>query len=91
MSLNHQTTLLVEQSLLFPKTRIQPCETSLNISRMSQKDSTHTMDNSLVDAHRAIRNAKSRASEWNVDPERVGVISFFAGGGLAPEGPESGF
>ena len=37
----------------------------------------------LGDAQRAIRTVRSRATEWNVDPRRVGVIGFSAGGHLA--------
>jgi acetyl esterase/lipase len=37
----------------------------------------------LGDAQRAIRTVRSRATEWGVDPRRVGVIGFSAGGHLA--------
>ena len=37
----------------------------------------------LGDAQRAIRTVRSRATEWNVDPRRLGVIGFSAGGHLA--------
>jgi acetyl esterase/lipase len=37
----------------------------------------------VPDAQRAIRLVRSRAREWNIDPERVGVIGFSAGGQLA--------
>jgi acetyl esterase/lipase len=37
----------------------------------------------LEDAQRAIRYVRSRASEWNLDPKRVGIIGFSAGGHLA--------
>lgn len=32
------------------------------------------------DAHRAIRIIRSRASEWRIDPKRVGIMGFSAGG-----------
>lgn len=32
---------------------------------------------------RALRLVRSRAAEWNVDPDRLGVIGFSAGGELA--------
>ena len=38
---------------------------------------------SLTDVQRAIRKVRSRAAEWNVDPQRIGVIGFSAGGHLA--------
>ncbi|MGW8180298.1 MAG: alpha/beta hydrolase, partial [bacterium] len=42
-----------------------------------------TMDHSLADIQRAIRTIRSRAADWFVDPERIGVIGFSAGGVLA--------
>jgi acetyl esterase/lipase len=36
----------------------------------------------LQDAQRAIRMVRSRAKEWNIDPNRVGIIGFSAGGHL---------
>jgi acetyl esterase/lipase len=37
----------------------------------------------LQDAQRAIRLVRSRAKEWGVDPARVGILGFSAGGHLA--------
>jgi acetyl esterase/lipase len=37
----------------------------------------------LGDAQRAIRIVRSRATEWGVDPRKLGVIGFSAGGHLA--------
>ena len=37
----------------------------------------------LQDASRAVRTVRARASEWHVDPQRVGIIGFSAGGHLA--------
>lgn len=45
--------------------------------------SPYKIDDSVADMQRAIRTVKSRASEWNLDPERIGVIGFSAGGSLA--------
>jgi acetyl esterase/lipase len=37
----------------------------------------------LIDAQRAIRLVRSRAAEFNIDPHRIGIIGFSAGGHLA--------
>jgi acetyl esterase/lipase len=46
--------------------------------------STYTIEGTeLSDAQRALRLIKSRAVEWGVDPNRLGVMGFSAGGELA--------
>jgi acetyl esterase/lipase len=37
----------------------------------------------LLDAQRAIRIVRSRAGQWKLDPRRIGVMGFSAGGHLA--------
>jgi acetyl esterase/lipase len=37
----------------------------------------------LQDAQQAIRMVRERAKEWNIDPARVGIMGFSAGGHLA--------
>jgi len=37
----------------------------------------------LMDAQQAIRTVRHHAEEWNIDPNRVGVMGFSAGGHLA--------
>jgi acetyl esterase/lipase len=37
----------------------------------------------LQDAQRAIRMVRARASEWSIDPGRIGILGFSAGGHLA--------
>ena len=37
----------------------------------------------LLDAQRAVRMVRSRAAEWGVDPGRIGILGFSAGGHLA--------
>jgi acetyl esterase/lipase len=37
----------------------------------------------LEDAQRAIRTVRSRAAEWKVDPAKIGIMGFSAGGHLA--------
>ena len=37
----------------------------------------------LMDAQRAIRVIRSRATEWGIDPHKVGILGFSAGGEVA--------
>jgi acetyl esterase/lipase len=37
----------------------------------------------LLDAQRALRFTRSHASDWGVDPKRIGILGFSAGGHLA--------
>jgi acetyl esterase/lipase len=49
-----------------------------------EKGSTYKIEGeSLADMQRAIRLVRSRASEWGIDPERIGVMGFSAGGEIA--------
>src|SRR6202000_2758890 len=49
-----------------------------------QKDSTYTVEGTeLADIQRAIRLVRSRSKEWGIDPDRIGVMGFSAGGELA--------
>jgi acetyl esterase/lipase len=46
--------------------------------------SSYTVErDSMPDMQRAIRLVRRRAAEWRVDPERVGVMGFSAGGDVA--------
>ena len=46
--------------------------------------STYTVEgDALADVQRAIRMVRSRAAEWSLDPDQVGVMGFSAGGELA--------
>jgi len=46
--------------------------------------STYTVENhSLRDAQRALRVIRSRAPEWGVKPDRLGIMGFSAGGEIA--------
>lgn len=50
----------------------------------SQEGSTYTVEgDALADVHRALRLIRSRADESSVDPFRLGVMGFSAGGELA--------
>jgi acetyl esterase/lipase len=37
----------------------------------------------LLDAQRAIRTTRAKATEWRIDPRRVGILGFSAGGHAA--------
>jgi acetyl esterase/lipase len=43
----------------------------------------HNRDGALQDVQRALSLARTRAGEWNMNPKRLGVIGFSAGGNLA--------
>jgi acetyl esterase/lipase len=43
----------------------------------------NTHDMPLADAHAAIRLVRQHAAEWKIDPKRVGVMGYSAGGHLA--------
>jgi endo-1,4-beta-xylanase len=49
-----------------------------------EKGSTYQIEReSLADMQRAIRLVRSRAADWGIDPERIGVMGFSAGGEIA--------
>ncbi len=49
-----------------------------------QTNSTYTVEETeLGDMQRAIRTVRSRSTEWGIDPARIGVMGFSAGGELA--------
>ncbi len=49
-----------------------------------EEGSTYTVEqHAVADAQRSIRLVRSRARDWNIDPDRIGVIGFSAGGQLA--------
>src|SRR6478672_5533856 len=39
--------------------------------------------NQLLDAARALRTVRANSKQWNVDPKRIGILGFSAGGHLA--------
>lgn len=50
----------------------------------AEPGSSYTIEgHSLPDVQRAIRLVRSRAREWGIAPDRIGVIGFSAGGELA--------
>jgi acetyl esterase/lipase len=49
-----------------------------------EKGSTYTIqDHAMADTRRAIRLVRSRASEWHIKTDRIGILGFSAGGELA--------
>jgi acetyl esterase/lipase len=49
-----------------------------------EKGSTYTIqDHAMADTRRAIRLVRSRAGEWGIKPDRIGIMGFSAGGELA--------
>ncbi len=47
-----------------------------------EASSPYTRDDVRADAYRAVRLVRSRAKEWGIDPKRVGMLGFSAGGDL---------
>ena len=49
-----------------------------------EKGSTYTIqDHAMADARRALRMVRSRAAEWGLKEDRIGIMGFSAGGELA--------
>jgi hypothetical protein len=44
---------------------------------------TEVLDFAIADAEQALRLVRARADDWGVDPSRVGIMGFSAGGGVA--------
>jgi acetyl esterase/lipase len=53
--------------------------------RLSKEEgSTYTLEgHAMDDTRRAIRTVRSRAAEWGIQPDRIGILGFSAGGELA--------
>lgn len=47
-----------------------------------EENSPYTPENVRQDAQRALRLVRSRAGEFNIDPKRVGMLGFSAGGAV---------
>ena len=46
--------------------------------------STYTLEgHAMDDTRRAIRTVRSRATEWGIDPAKIGIVGFSAGGEVA--------
>jgi acetyl esterase/lipase len=44
---------------------------------------SEVLEEAVADAQAALRLVRRRASEWRIDPARVGIMGFSAGGGVA--------
>jgi acetyl esterase/lipase len=51
--------------------------------RVSNKAAGYQHPVPLLDARQAMRLTRQHAAEWNIDPKRVGIMGFSAGGHLA--------
>ena len=51
--------------------------------RRPGEDKTEPAPGPLLDAQRAVSLVRSRATEWGIDPKRIGIVGFSAGGHLA--------
>ncbi len=61
-----------------------------NIAWRMRRDQAYTVEgNSVPDMQRAIGLVRSRAAERGVDPARVGVMGFSAGGDVAARAPRN--
>jgi dienelactone hydrolase len=45
--------------------------------------SKYSIDNTAEDIRRAMRTVRARAAEWQIDPHRIGVMGWSAGGEVA--------
>jgi acetyl esterase/lipase len=48
-----------------------------------ESGSAYTIDNTAEDIRRAMRTVRAHAAEWNIDPDRIGVMGWSAGGEVA--------
>jgi acetyl esterase/lipase len=51
--------------------------------RVPKRPDDPTNNLPFMDAQRAVRIVRSRASEWKLDPDKIGILGFSAGGNLA--------
>lgn len=53
------------------------------ILKYRNNENRHMHPVPMMDGQRAVRTVRARAAEWGIDPARIGVLGFSAGGHLA--------
>ena len=80
------------RELVFDPEGVEPAQylASLGITAFALKyrlfrepGSRYTIDNTAEDIRRAMRTVRARAGEWGIDPRRIGVMGWSAGGEVA--------
>ena len=80
------------RELVFNPEGVEPAQylASLGITAFALKyrlfrepGSKYTIDNTAEDIRRAMRTVRARAAEWKIDPARIGVMGWSAGGEVA--------
>lgn len=80
------------RELVFNPEGVEPAQylASLGITAFALKyrlfrepGSKYTLDNTAQDIRRAMRLVRARAGEWGVNPDRIGVMGWSAGGEVA--------
>ncbi len=80
------------RELVFDAEGVEPAQylASLGVTAFALKyrlaresGSKYTMDHVGEDIRRAMRTVRARAAEWHVDPRRIGVMGWSAGGEVA--------
>ena len=80
------------RELVFNPEGVEPAQylASIGISAFALKyrlfrepGSKYTITNTAEDIRRAMRTVRARAAEWQIDPKRIGVMGWSAGGEVA--------
>jgi len=80
------------RELVFDPEGVEPAQylASLGVTAFALKyrlfrepGSKYTIDNTAEDIRRAMRTVRARAAEWNIEPGRIGVMGWSAGGEVA--------
>lgn len=80
------------RELVFNAEGVEPAQFLANLGitafvlkyRLSREEgSVYTMEHPAADIRRAMRLVRSRAAEWNINPDRIGIMGWSAGGEVA--------